>query len=121
MQQSVFDFPAAVEALGEAADVRSRPLFLRALNSPNVLVVFEAALGLARLHEESASVAIIAAAGRTWSSTERQVIAKSLLYFANSKAQVEAERLVNDPSLLHRWRKEVNERGWRRAIDDRGY
>lgn len=121
MQQSVFDFPASVVALGEAADVRSRPILVRALNSPNVLVVFEAALGLARLQDEPASVAIIAAARRTWSSTERQTIAKSLLYFANSKAQVDAARLINDPALRQRWRKEVNRRGWRRAMDDRGY
>ena len=110
-----------MEALGEAADSRSRPILIRALDSPNVLVVFEAALGLARLQDESATMAIVAAAGRTWSSTERQVIAKSLLYFADSKAQVEAEHVTNDPSLLQRWRTEMNHRGWRRAMDDRGY
>jgi len=110
-----------MEALGEAADSRSRPILIRALDSPNVLVVFEAALGLARLQDESATMAIVVAAGRTRSSTERQVIAKSLLYFADSKAQAEAEHVINDPSLVRRWRTEVNHRGWRRAMDDRGY
>jgi MerR family redox-sensitive transcriptional activator SoxR len=49
MQQSVFEMPPAVEALGEAADPRSRPILLHALHAPNVLVVFAATLGLARL------------------------------------------------------------------------
>jgi hypothetical protein len=75
MQQSVFDMPGAVEALGEAADPRSRPILLHALNSPNVLVAFAAALGLARLQDDQAITAIIAAARRMWSAKERQTIA----------------------------------------------
>jgi hypothetical protein len=118
--QATFDLPAAVEALGEAADPRSRPVFLQGLNSPNILIVFAAALGLARLQDDKAVPAIIAAAERE-PPEERSMIAKTLLYFANSDAQHAAERLVNDPVRFQRWRVEVRKRGWKAAMRDRGH
>jgi hypothetical protein len=119
LQKATFDMPAAVEALGEADDRRSRPIFLQGLKSPNILVVFAAALGLARLQDSQAVPAIIIAATRE-PCEERPMIAKALLYFSSSKAQRAAERLIADPILLQRWRAEVKERGWRRAMRDAG-
>lgn len=119
LSQAAFDLPAAVEALGEAADPRSRPIFLQGLNSPNILIVFAAALGLARLQDDKAVPAIIAAAERE-PSGERSMIAKTLLYFTDSDAQDAAERLVNDPVRIQRWRVEVRKRGWKAAMRDRG-
>lgn len=92
--QAAFDLLGAVEALGEAADRRSRPILLRGLKSPNVLVVFEAALGLARLQETGCVPSIISAAKRM-SGEERKLIAKTLLYFADPAAQRGAERLID--------------------------
>lgn len=118
--QAVFDLPAAVEALGEAADPRSRSILLRGLKSPNVLVVFEAALGLARLQDDTCVPKIIAAAKRM-PREERNMIAKTLLYFTNSEAQHGAERLIEDPARIQRWRAEVSRRGWKAAMRDNGH
>ena len=118
--QAVFDFPAAVEALGEAADPRSRLILLRGLKSPNVLVVFEASLGLARLQDDACVPKIIAAAKRM-EHEERNLIAKTLLYFTSAQAQRAAERLIEDPPRLQRWRAEVDGRGWKEAMQDNGH
>ncbi|MDT7811282.1 MAG: hypothetical protein QOJ42_1198 [Acidobacteriaceae bacterium] len=119
LQKATFDMPAAVEALGEANDRRSRPIFLQGLKSPNILVVFAAALGFARLQDNKAVPSIIIAATRE-PCEERPMIAKVLLYFPTSKAQRAAEHLIADPVLLQRWRAEVKERGWRKAMRDTG-
>jgi len=118
--QAVFDLPAAVEALGEAADPRARSILLSGLKSPNVLVVFEASLGLARLQDDSCIPKIIAAAKRM-EHEERNLIAKTLLYFTSAKAQRAAERLIEDPARLQRWRAEVDGRGWKEAMRDNGH
>jgi hypothetical protein len=119
LQKATFDMPTAVEALGEANDRRSRPIFLQGLKSPNILVVFAAALGFARLQDTKAVPSIIIAATRE-PCEERPMIAKVLLYFPTSKAQRAAEHLIADPVLLQRWRAEVKERGWRKAMRDTG-
>ena len=118
--QAVYDLPAVVEALGEAADPRSRSILLRGLNSPNVLVVFEASLGLARLQDDACVPKIIAAAKRM-EHEERNLIAKTLLYFTSAKAQRAAERFIKDPARLQRWRAEVDGRGWKEAMRDNGH
>lgn len=117
--QATFDMPAAVEALGEADDRRSRPILLQGLKSPNILVVFAAALGFARLQDNGAVPSIIDAAKRE-PRKERRMIAKALLYFPTSKAQRAAERLVSEPVLIQRWRLEVKKRGYKMAMRDRG-
>lgn len=117
--QAAFALPAAVEALGEAADPRSRPIFVQGLNSPNILIVFAAALGLARLQDTTAVPAIIEAAERE-PPEERNMIAKTLLYFPTAEAQYAAERLIGDPVRLQRWRADVSRRGWKAAMRDNG-
>jgi HEAT repeat protein len=119
VQQATFEIPTAVEALGEADDPRSRSIFLQGLRSPNIFVVFAAALGLARLQDRKAVPSIITAATRE-PCQERRMIAKALLYFDTPKAQHAAEHLIADPVLLHRWRVEVKERGWKKAMRDTG-
>lgn len=49
--RATFEEPSTIEALGEAADKRSRPILLKGLKSQNVLVAVAAALGLARLQD----------------------------------------------------------------------
>ncbi len=117
--QAAFDMPATIEALGEANDQESRPIFLQGLKSPNILVVFAASLGLARLQDNSSVPEIILAAKRE-PRKERRMIAKTLLYFPTTRAQRAAERLTGDPSLIRRWRAEVKKRGYKMAMRDRG-
>lgn len=117
--QAAFDMPADVEALGEANDRESRPILLQGLKSPNILVVFAASLGLARLQDSSSVLAIIVAARRE-PRMERRMIAKALLYFPTTEAQRAAERLTGDPALIRRWRAEVKKRGFKMAMRDRG-
>lgn len=118
--QATFEFPGALEALGEAADSRSRPILLRGLRSPNVLVVFEAALGLARL-QDTAAVSSIVAAAKGMDTSERKLIAKTLLYFDTATALRRAERLIDDALLFQRWRADVSQRGWKAAMRDNGH
>lgn len=118
--RATFEFPGALEALGEAADPRSRPILLRGLRSPNVLVVFEAALGLARL-QDTAAVSSIVAAAKGMDTSERKLIAKALLYFDTATAQRSAELLINDALLFQRWRADVSQRGWKAAMRDNGH
>lgn len=120
MRRATVDLPAAVEALGESADPRSFSIFIRGLNSPNVLVVTTAALGLARLHDDRAVPAIIAASERL-PGEESKLVAKALLYFATPAAQRAAEKLVADPARIKRWRADVDRLGWKGAMRDRGY
>jgi HEAT repeat protein len=107
IRKSTIELPAAVEALGEAADQRSLPILLRGLESPNVLVVREAAFGLARL-QDATTVEPIITACRRLDPAERPWVAKSLLYFRSRKAQRAAVAMIADPERLRRWRTDVN-------------
>jgi hypothetical protein len=118
--QAVFEEPGAVEALGEAADVRSRPIFLHGLKSSNVLIAFSAALGLARLQDSTSVPFIIATAKRHQDLAERRMFGKALLYFRSERAQHAADKLIADPTLARRWRLEVDARGWKKSMRDSG-
>lgn len=115
---ATFEEPSAVEALGEAADQRSRALLRRGLKSSDILVAVAAALGLARLQDAASVSSIIAAAKHRQNHEERRMLAKTLLYFPSLKAQHAAARFIEDPALLRRWRAEVAKRGWKRAMRD---
>ena len=101
------EIPGAVQALAVARDRRSVPILLEALQSPNVLVVQEAAFGLARMHETSAIDPIIAICQRL-DAKNRPWMAKPLLYFSSKKAQEVARSMIGDSSRLQLWRKDVN-------------
>lgn len=107
IRTATIELPAAVEALGEAVDRRSLPIFLRGLESPNVLIIREAAFGLARLHD-SAAVQPIITVCRRLDPAERPWVAKSLLYFHSKKAQKAASAMIADPARLQRWHADVN-------------
>lgn len=100
------ELPGAIEALALTADRRSVPILLRALRSPNILVVREAALGLARIQETAAIEPIIAACRRL-DPEELPWTAKSLLYFRSEKAQQAASVMIVNPTKLQRWRTNV--------------
>lgn len=102
------EIPGAVQALAVARDRRSVPILLEALQSPNFLVVQEAAFGLARMHETSAIDPIIASCQRL-DAKNRPWMAKPLLYFSSKKAQEAASSMIGDSSRLQLWRKDVNQ------------
>lgn len=118
IRMATIELPAAVEALGEAADHRSLPILLRGLDSPNVLVVREAAFGLARLHDPTAVQPITESCKRL-TPDERPLVAKALLYFEGRAARRAAESMIADPERVRRWRAEVKRNGWRAAMRDR--
>jgi HEAT repeat protein len=120
LQNSTFEVPAAVEALGEAADRRSFPILVHGLDSPNVMIVRAAAFGLARLHDNSGIQHIIAACTRL-SLNERQMIAKALLYFDSPLAQRTARATIADTQLFERWQAQVKRTGWKGAMRDNGH
>ncbi len=102
------EIPGAVQALAVARDRRSVPILIEGLQSPNVLVVQEAAFGLARMHETSAIDPIIAS-GQRLDTKNRPWMAKPLLYFSSKKAQEAASFMIGDSSRLQLWRKDVNQ------------
>lgn len=117
IRKAMIELPAAIQALGEAADRRSLPILLRGLDSLNVLVVREAAFGLARLHDRTAVQPIIEACRRL-APEERLLVAKSLLYFDSRTALKAAASMILDPERVHRWREEVRHKGWGAAMRD---
>ncbi len=121
MMKAAFELPSSVQALGEAADQRSNPILLRGLASPNILIVFESALGLARLQDKESLPEIIDAARRMRSLKERDMVAKALLYFSGPRAQNAAERLIRNRRLFERWREQVRLRGSELTMRDSGY
>ena len=104
--QATIEIPGAIEALGLTEDRRSMPIFLRALKSPNVLVVRQAAFALARMRQKSA-VGPIVAACQLQSIEDRPWTAKSLLYFRSEKAQKAARKLINNPAQRQQWRIDI--------------
>jgi len=61
LRRAAIELPAAVEALGEAADHRALAILLRGLSSPNGCVVRTSAFALARVHDAIAVERIIEA------------------------------------------------------------
>lgn len=105
--KAAFEIPGAVEALALTADRRSVPILLKALQSPNFLVVREGAFGLARMHE-TASIGPIIIACERLDPEDRPWAAKSLLYFRSKRAQKAAKSLIVDSTRLPLWRADVN-------------
>lgn len=118
LRRAAIELPAAVEALGEAADHRALAILLRGLSSPNGCIVRTSAFGLARLHDSIAVETIIKACN-TLRLEERPLTAKALLYFHSRRAQRAAESIIGDSVLVRRWRIEVKRRGWKSAMRDR--
>jgi hypothetical protein len=118
LRRAAIELPAAVEALGEAADPRALALLLRGLSSPNTCIIQTSAFGLARLHDTTAVEPIIRAS-KTLRPNERRLTGKALLYFDTHGAQRAAESIIADPVLVRSWGIEVKRRGWKSAMRDR--
>ena len=102
--------PAKVTLLAITGDPRGTLILLKGLNSPNYLIKAAAAKGLARLRQRDAIPAIIAAADSVPSSV-KPLIARALVFFDDSRAQIAAERLIPDKPVLEELRRLSREKG----------
>ena len=83
--------PLAVLALALTGDPRSADLLLEAVASPNYMVAYQGAVGLARLRAEAAEAAPAELGG---------LLARALILFDAPEAQAAAARLLGDPKLV---------------------
>ena len=91
--------PLDVMVLALTDDLRAREIFLRGLESPNYMVVYRAAWGLARLRDRSALAQVVAAAEAA-PADGGELIARTLVLFEAPEAQAAAARLIPDPQVL---------------------
>jgi hypothetical protein len=88
--------PLDVFVLALTDDPRGRDLLRKGLASPNFMVVYRAAWGLARLRDSSAVPLIISAADAA-PAQGGEMVARALLLFLDSpEAQAAANRLIKD-------------------------
>jgi hypothetical protein len=92
-------YPLDVTLLALADDPRSTEILLRGVESPNYMVAYRAAFGLARLGYKAAIPRIIKAADRAPGEAS-ELIARNLVLFDDPQAQAAAERLIKDRQLL---------------------
>ena len=88
--------PLDVFLMALTDDSRGRDLLRKGLASPNFMVVYRAAWGLARLRDKSAVPLIVAAADAA-PAQGGEMVARALLLFLDSpEAQAAADRLIKD-------------------------
>jgi len=98
-QQALFTLPADVHWLARAGDPRSYDLLLRALQSPNPLIVSHAAEGLGKIGNPGAIPHLRETARRMPSATVQRELARALLYFDDDAARETAAEYLDDASL----------------------
>jgi HEAT repeat protein len=81
-----YDYPTKVLALAMTGDPRGIPLFQRALQSRNYLIVAFAAKGLAQIQDRQ-SIPLIIAAAKKAPTGYNTLIAEALVYFDDAQAQ----------------------------------
>jgi HEAT repeat protein len=91
--------PLDVLALALADDPRSADLLLEAVASPNYMVAYQGAVGLARLRAEAAVPRIVEAAEAAPAELGG-LLARALILFDAPMAQAAATRLIGDEKLV---------------------
>lgn len=91
--------PLAVLALALTDDPRAADLLLEAVASPNYMVAYQGAVGLARLRAEAAVPRIVEAAEAAPAELGG-LLARALILFDAPEAQAAAARLLGDPKLV---------------------
>lgn len=91
--------PLAVLALALADDPRSADLLLAAVASPNYMVAYQGAVGLARLRADAAVPRIVEVAEAAPAELGG-LLARALILFDAPEAQAAATRLIGDEKLV---------------------
>ncbi|MFL6234951.1 MAG: HEAT repeat domain-containing protein [Thermoanaerobaculia bacterium] len=106
--RAVRELPLDVFMLALTGDPRGSEILLKGLDSPNYMVVYRAAWGLAKLRMASAVPRIAGAAERA-PEEARQLIARTLVLFDTPEAQAAAERLIKDKRILQELRENARQ------------
>ncbi len=104
----VYSLPGKVITLAETGDPRGIPLLRRALESPNPFMAAYAAEGLALIPDNASVPLIIAVCKRSYPDVS-ELIAESLIYFDDAKAQRAADLYL--PKEVARSLREARARG----------
>jgi len=99
-------YAADVTILGHTGDPRGYEILLRALDSPNYMIVAQAASGLGRIGDRRAIPLILEAALRTPAEIGLW-FAEALLYFEDADGEAAARQLIKDETLLAEVRRLV--------------
>jgi HEAT repeat protein len=108
--EQAYGLPVDLTFLAMTGDPRALPLLRRALASRNYLLQAVAAKGLARLQDVSSVPAIIDAA-RNAPAQVAELIARTLVFFDDPRAQAAADMFITNREVLDELRKISRERG----------
>jgi len=92
-RDAMYGMPGRLTLLASSGDQRAIPLLRRGLSSPNHQIQIAAAMGLAELHDKD-SIPLISDACERAPAGAASVIAESLVYFDDPKAQNEVDKYV---------------------------
>jgi hypothetical protein len=99
-------YPEDVWFLAHAQDARAADLLKRGLDSPNPLVVYYSAKGLALLQDSAALSSVVQSCERFPGSTA-YFVAGALAYYFTPEADLAMERLVEDPRLRAGYKRDA--------------
>jgi hypothetical protein len=99
-------YPEDVWFLAQAQDARAANLLRRGLDSPNPLVAYYSAQGLALLQDNAALLSIVQSCERFPAGTAG-FVAGALAYYLTPEADLAMERLVKDPNLRAEYKREA--------------
>jgi hypothetical protein len=109
-QAQVYELPGYVTFLGMTGDHRAQPLLRRGLASHNALIQSMAAKGLAKLQDKNSIPLIIDACSKTQKDLAA-LIAPSLVFFDDLRAQSAAEKFILNKQTLEDLRRRSHEKG----------
>lgn len=111
--EAYYEIPEGWSDLAAARDPRAYDLLIQGLHSHNLMIVADAAKGLARL-QDSRAVDELITTGRRVPGEARAGIAEALLYFNDPKAQAAAEELsdvLDNKHLFELMRENAKKQG----------
>jgi hypothetical protein len=100
--------------LAAAGDPRAYDLLIQGLHSHNLMIVVDAANGLAKL-QDSRAIPELITMGRQLPGEARYGIGESLLYFSDTKAQASADEFITsiNKEMLEPLRQYIKEKGFK--------
>jgi hypothetical protein len=115
-----YEIPIAWYYLAAAGDPRAYDLLTEGLHSQNLMIVANAAKGLAKI-QDSRAIDELIAAGRQVPAEAGIAIVQSLMYFADPRAQVAAEELLPEKekkmNTLELFRSDMKKNGMRALFE----